>query len=82
VPGEKSQVLITSGPYRFTRNPMYLGLALAYVGEAGALLQVWPLLTLVVVLAYVNWAVVPIEEEGLEAFREYGGYCSRVRRWL
>jgi len=75
-------VLITSGPYRFTRNPMYLGLALTYVGEAGALLQAWPLLTLVAVLAYVNWWVVPIEEERLEAFREYGDYCSRVRRWL
>jgi len=82
VPGEKSHVLITSGPYRFTRNPMYVGLALAYVGEAGALLQAWPLLTLVAVLAYVTWWVVPIEEEGLEVFREYGDYCSRVRRWL
>jgi protein-S-isoprenylcysteine O-methyltransferase Ste14 len=61
---------------------MYVGLALAYVGEAGALLQAWPLLTLVAVLAYVTWWVVPIEEEGLEVFREYGDYCSRVRRWL
>ena len=82
VPGETSSVLVTSGPYRFTRNPMYIGLALAYLGEEGALLQVWPLPLLVLVLAYVNWCVVPVEEASLKAFREYGDYCSRVRRWL
>ena len=82
VPGETSSVLVTSGPHRFTRNPMYVGLALAYLGETGALLQVWPLPLLVLVLAYVNWCVVPVEEASLKAFREYGDYCSRVRRWL
>ena len=61
MPGETSSVLVTSGPYRFTRNPMYVGLALAYLGETGALLQVWPLPLLVLVLAYVNWCVVPVE---------------------
>ena len=82
VPGKTSSVFVTSGPYRFTRNPMYVGLALAYLGETGALLQVWPLPLLVLVLAYVNWCVVPVEEASLKAFREYGDYCSRVRRWL
>jgi protein-S-isoprenylcysteine O-methyltransferase Ste14 len=45
VPGEPSRLLVTRGPYRLTRNPMYVGLTLAYLGEAGALVQVWPLLS-------------------------------------
>ncbi|HMK96332.1 MAG TPA: isoprenylcysteine carboxylmethyltransferase family protein [Acidimicrobiales bacterium] len=82
VPGEVSRVLVTAGPYRFTRNPMYLGLALAYLGEAGALLQAWPVAFLALVLAYVNWCVIPIEEERLGAFDNYTEYRSTVRRWL
>ncbi len=42
IPGEASTTLVTWGPYRFTRNPMYLGLFIAYVGEAGILHQVIP----------------------------------------
>lgn len=82
VPGEASRVLITRGPYRFTRNPMYVGLTLAYLGEEGALAQVWPLLFLLFLLAYVNWFVIPVEEASLKDFEGYGEYCSRVRRWL
>lgn len=82
VPGETSRVLVTSGPYGFTRNPMYVGLALAYLGETGALLQVWPVPMLIVVLAYVNWCVIPVEEANLKEFTEYGDYCARARRWL
>ncbi|HEV8261426.1 MAG TPA: methyltransferase [Burkholderiales bacterium] len=39
VPGKSSVKLVTWGPYRFTRNPMYVGLVLAYLGEAGLLKQ-------------------------------------------
>lgn len=39
-PGEKSIQLITSGPYRFSRNPMYVSLTLAYLGEAIFLTQI------------------------------------------
>jgi len=58
------------------------GLALAYLGETGALPASLAPPLLVLVLAYVNWCVVPVEEASLKAFREYGDYCSRVRRWL
>src|SRR4249920_615279 len=42
VPGKSSTAVVTSGPYRFSRNPMYCGLIIAYVGEAGLLVQLWP----------------------------------------
>jgi protein-S-isoprenylcysteine O-methyltransferase Ste14 len=84
VPGQSSHRLVTWGPYRFTRNPMYVGLTLAYLGEAALQQQLWPVLLLVLVLAYVQWTVIPLEESRLrEVFAEdYIAYCGRVRRWL
>ena len=84
VPGEASKKLVTWGPYRFTRNPMYVGLSLAYLGEAGLLKQIYPVLLLPLVIAYVNWTVIPVEEARLkEVFGgDYERYRSKVRRWL
>jgi protein-S-isoprenylcysteine O-methyltransferase Ste14 len=84
VPGKFSAELVTRGPYRFTRNPMYVGLTLAYLGEAGLLKHVWPVVLLPLVLAYLNWTVIPVEEVKLkEAFQgDYEQYRSRVRRWF
>jgi protein-S-isoprenylcysteine O-methyltransferase Ste14 len=83
-PGEVSNMLVIRGPYRFTRNPMYVGLTLAYLGEMGFLGQPAPILTLLLVTAYVNWIVIPVEERRLrEVFGQtYVGYTNRVRRWL
>jgi protein-S-isoprenylcysteine O-methyltransferase Ste14 len=84
VPGSASTKLVTSGPYRISRNPMYVGLIVAYLGEAGLLKQVWPLLVLPLTVAYLHWIVIPVEEERLnEVFgRAYQEYCARVRRWI
>jgi protein-S-isoprenylcysteine O-methyltransferase Ste14 len=84
VPGQASSTLVTWGPYRFSRNPMYLGLAIAYVGEAVIQRHVWPLVLLPVVIAYVSVAVIPLEESKLvEVFGEqYAIYRARVRRWM
>lgn len=84
VPGRASSALVTWGPYRFTRNPMYIGLSLAYLGEAGILRQLWPVLLLPLTLAYLNWVVIPVEENKLrEVFGEiYENYQAKVRRWL
>jgi protein-S-isoprenylcysteine O-methyltransferase Ste14 len=83
-PGAISKELVTEGFYKYTRNPMYVGLALAYIGEAGLLVQIWPLIFLPFVIAYVNWIVIPLEEARLSA--EFGDayrqYQSKVRRWL
>src|SRR5262249_33285039 len=84
VPGETSTTLVTWGPYRFTRNPMYLGLSIAYIGEAGILHQIIPVILLPLTIVYVNRVVIPVEEERLRAVFgvEYERYANRVRRWL
>lgn len=84
VPGKQSGALVTWGPYRFTRNPMYVGLTLAYLGEAGLLVQLWPVVLLPLTVAYVHWTVIPLEEATLDKTfpDEYSQYRSRVPRWL
>jgi protein-S-isoprenylcysteine O-methyltransferase Ste14 len=84
VPGKLSGKLVTWGPYRFSRNPMYVGLVLAYLGEAGLLKQIWPVVLLPFTVAYINWTVIPVEEAKLEeAFPdEYKQYRLQVRRWF
>jgi protein-S-isoprenylcysteine O-methyltransferase Ste14 len=84
VPGRASARLVTWGPYRFSRNPMYVGLTLVYLGEAFLLRQAWPLALLPLVVAYVNWVVIPVEEAKLsEVFgAQYESYRARTRRWV
>jgi protein-S-isoprenylcysteine O-methyltransferase Ste14 len=82
VPGEAPQALVTAGPYRLTRNPMYVGLAVAYVGDAVAIPEFWALVFLPFVLAYVNWSVIPVEEASLNGVHGYDDYCAKVRRWI
>ena len=84
VPGRASSRLVTWGPYRFSRNPMYVGLTVAYLGEAMLQHHVWPPVLLPLVFAYVNCIVIPVEEAKLtEVFgAEYGSYQRRVRRWV
>jgi len=84
IPFETPTSLVTSGPYRFTRNPMYVGLTLVYLGVAGTRAEIWPVIVLPVMLAYVNFIVIPVEERHLrDAFGdEYADYGARVRRWL
>ena len=83
-PGEISKELVIRGPYRWTRNPMYVGLTLAYAGETGIMRQLWPLPLLLLTLWYCNATVIPLEESRLrETFgAAYEAYCSRVRRWI
>jgi protein-S-isoprenylcysteine O-methyltransferase Ste14 len=84
IPFETPTSLVTSGPYRFTRNPMYVGLTLVYLGVAGTRAESWPVIVLPVMLAYVNFIVLPVEERHLQnAFGDaYADYGARVRRWL
>ena len=84
IPGQTSARLVTWGPYRFSRNPMYVGLTIAYLGETFILHELWPRILLPLVLVYVNWVVIPLEQRKLsEVFgEEYARYQARVGRWL
>ena len=84
VPMRPSTTLVTSGPYRITRNPMYVGMAFLYAGLALALGVVWALNVLPLVLAVVDRQVIAREERYLEAKfgQSYRDYRQRVRRWL
>ena len=81
---ETNAKLVVSGIYRFTRNPMYLGLSIASLGVA-----LWfgrPLMFLapLFVFAITNWIFIPFEEAKMR--RQYGAefdtYTTRVRRWI
>ena len=76
--------LVTSGPYRFTRNPMYLGMAFLYAAFALAFGLIWALATLPAVLIAVDRLIIAREEPYLGArFGDaYRDYRRRVRRWL
>ena len=76
--------IVDTGPYRFTRNPIYLGMMLALVGLAIAFDSLWPLVTLVPFALVIRYGVVAREEAYLERkFGEvYRRYRARVRRWL
>jgi protein-S-isoprenylcysteine O-methyltransferase Ste14 len=82
-PGKTSKALVTQGPYRMTRNPMYIGLTIAYLGEMGLLVEIAPIIPLLLVIAYLNWIVIPVEESQLrDIFSEdYAHYSERVGRW-
>jgi protein-S-isoprenylcysteine O-methyltransferase Ste14 len=83
-PTVATSALTFDGPYRFTRNPMYLGLALLTAGIAGIGNALWPLLAVIPVVAIIQTQVIAREERYLETkFGEtYLAYRSRVRRWL
>lgn len=84
VPVRPSTALVVEGPYRFTRNPMYLGMACLYVALAFALGIVWALALLPAVILTVDRVVIAREEPYLEAKfgAAYGDYKRRVRRWV
>ena len=84
VPGRPATTLVTKGPYRVTRNPIYIGFTLLYFGIAILATSIWMLLLLVPLLIVLQRGVVEREEAYLETkFGEaYEKYQARVPRWL
>jgi protein-S-isoprenylcysteine O-methyltransferase Ste14 len=76
--------LVSTGPYRYTRNPDYIGQALMYAGIAVVVNSWWPIFFLPLVLVIVQHGVIRREERYLEGkFGEkYRDYTARVRPWL
>lgn len=84
VPGQPATALVTAGPYRATRNPIYVGMVLVYFGLSIVLTSIWVLVLLIPVLMILQRGVVLAEETYLE--RKFGDayrrYTTRVPRWL
>lgn len=83
-PWKPTTAIVTSGPYGFTRNPAYLGMALVYVGIAFLAGAPWALVPLPLVLLVITNGVILREERYLERKfgSEYLDYKGRVRRWI
>ena len=84
VPVQPATALVLRGPYRFSRNPMYLAMALLYLGISCWALALWPLLFLPFVLVIIQRSVIGREEAYLgRRFGEgYRRYLASVRRWI
>ena len=83
-PWKPTKALVTVGPYRFSRNPMYVGMTLLYLGTTIWQNTAWPLLALPAVIALIHVGVIQREERYLEGLfgDDYRTYRERVRRWL
>jgi protein-S-isoprenylcysteine O-methyltransferase Ste14 len=85
VPGNRpTTAIVRAGPYRFSRNPIYVAFSLLQLGMAAWADSLWLMATLIVAIALMTRLVIPREERYLE--RKFGGeyldYKARVRRWI
>jgi protein-S-isoprenylcysteine O-methyltransferase Ste14 len=76
--------VVQTGPYRFTRNPMYVGSTIGYLGLALLFNVAWPVVLLPIVLIVLTLTVILREERYMHARfgPAYEAYCARVPRWL
>lgn len=83
-PNRPDTAILSEGPYRFTRNPIYLAMALLYLGISISADAPWVLAMILPALLIMNFLVIPREERYLERTfgEEYLGYKTTVRRWL
>jgi protein-S-isoprenylcysteine O-methyltransferase Ste14 len=85
VPGNlPTTTIVSTGPYRFSRNPIYLAFSLFQLGIALWMNSLWLVVTLVAGVAVMSLVVIPREERYLEARfpSDYSAYRSSVRRWF
>ena len=83
-PTQPATALVTTGPFRLTRNPLYLSLTLLYAGIALLVNSLWALGLLPFALIVIRYGVINREEQYLE--RKFGdqylSYKAKVRRWM
>jgi protein-S-isoprenylcysteine O-methyltransferase Ste14 len=85
VPARKpTTVIVRTGPYRVSRNPIYLAFSLFQLGIAIWVNSLWLVATLIGAVALIHFVVIPEEERYLERRfgAEYLDYKGSVRRWL
>ncbi len=83
-PRQPATALVTEGPFRYTRNPLYSSLTLLYTGIALVANAFWAMLLLPVTLFIINRGVIDREEHYLECKfgEQYLNYKAKVRRWI
>jgi len=83
-PWKSTPGIVSDGVFRFTRNPMYVGMALLQAAVGFALANGWIVILIPVVVAAVHWLVVRREEAYLQGkfADEYARYKASVRRWI
>ncbi len=84
LPHRPSTAIVVAGPFRYSRNPMYIGQSLLYIGIAVLTQWLWALILLPIVLVLIDKIVIAREEAYLEQRfgAEYLRYKTQVRRWL
>jgi len=84
LPGQATHAMIEEGPYRLSRNPLYVGLLALYLGSALLTATFWGLALFPVAVLLVLWGAVLPEERFLHRRfgTPYDDYRRRVRRWL
>ncbi len=84
LPGQKPTFAVVEGPYRFTRNPMYLGVATALLGVSIYIGNLLSLLSPLIFFLAMNFIYVPFEEKLMENIfgGKYLDYKRKVRRWI
>jgi protein-S-isoprenylcysteine O-methyltransferase Ste14 len=85
VPGDRpTTTIVRTGPYRFSRNPIYLAFSLLHLGIGMWVNSLWLVVTLVAAVAVMSLVVIPREERYLATHfpSEYPPYKASVRRWL
>ncbi|MDP4650122.1 MAG: isoprenylcysteine carboxylmethyltransferase family protein [Haliea sp.] len=84
IPFRNVSALVTGGVYRFSRNPMYLGMGAILLGCAVTVGAATALVVPPVFMAIVEWRYIRPEEALLQTLfpQEFSAYCARVRRWL
>lgn len=85
VPGNRpTTAIVSTGPYGFSRNPVYVAFSLLQLGMAAWINSLWLIATLIVAIALMTTVVIPREERYLERKfgTEYLDYKARVRRWI
>jgi protein-S-isoprenylcysteine O-methyltransferase Ste14 len=84
IPFRDVSALVTDGVYRFSRNPMYLGMALVLLGTACTTGVASGLLVTPAFMTVIEWRFIRPEEAMLRRVfgEDFEAYCSRVRRWI
>jgi|SRR3989338_4962759 len=84
IPGQKPEFMVAEGTYKFTRNPMYLGVTIGLLGISTYIGNLFSFFAPILFFLTMNYYFVPFEEKLMEKIfgKEYLNYKKSVRRWI